>query len=1122
MINYSSYSMKRSTKFFGLLFLPLILILHNSCERQSEMVDKNDLGLFEKIPAEQSGIDFSNNITENDSINYFSYLYIYMGGGVAIGDFNNDGLQDIYFTGNMVENKLYLNKGDMQFEDITESSGVAADNRWVTGVTLGDANQDGWMDIYVSVSGKWVTRKNLLYINDAKEGAVPTFTESAESYGVADTGNTTQAVFFDYDLDGDQDLYVANYPLTEPGPNMEKYLRYRELGTPYEKSDRLYRNDGNGTFKDLTQEANLMKYGLSLGISVGDFNQDGWPDLYVCNDFVTPDYFLINNQDGTFSDENLKLTNHTSYFSMGSDVADFNNDGLLDLFQADMLPKSNRRIKENMATMNPEKFYSIVNNGLHHQYSANSLQLNIGNDKDGLPRFSDVARMTGLSSTDWSWATLFADFDNDGYKDVYVTNGVRRDINNQDFFKTPKEEQNKLNDLELTKKLPFEKIKNYAFKNNGNLSFEDIGEKWGIDYNGFSNGVAYGDLDNDGDLDLVVNNLDEKSIVYENTTTNRKLNNFLRLKMKGPQNNILGLGCKVWLENNGETQFQELTLTRGFQSSVEPIMHFGIGGDTSIEKVRILWQDGKEEILKNVASNQLLAINHKEAQTKKPTEKEKAKPLFQDITDKVQLKFKHQENPFDDFRYQVLLPHKTSEYGPALAIGDIDNNALDDIYVGGAYGQAGKMYHQDEDGIFSEISTEVWESDKKQEDVGATFFDVNGDGLQDLYVVSGGNEAKSESAYYQDRLYINKGEGKFERNMTALPQIRSSGSCVVPGDFDNDGDLDLFVGGRLVPRNYPKAPKSFILKNESTASKVKFVDVTEEIAPELSQLGMVTKAEWVDIDNDNYRDLILVGEWMPITYLKNEQGKFVNETEKIGFSNTAGWWFGMINEDFDQDGDKDFILGNLGLNYKYQATEAEPFSIYMNDFDRNNKEDIVLSYFESGTEYPVRGKGCSSEQIPVINYKFKSYEAFASASLADVYTTEELKESLQFKVNNFASIYLENQGDGKFKNVPLDNLAQIAPMNSMVIHDINKDGHLDVVYGGNLYGSEVETPRADASYGGVMLGTGKGGFESKMPYQTGLMVKGEVKAAKKIRLADDRTGILFAKNNDYLQLLEIL
>ncbi|MFT7156025.1 MAG: hypothetical protein ACI8Q1_001029 [Parvicella sp.] len=1118
MTKVFTYPMKAIFREFSCLLSLLIILIFGSC---SSTENKNSVRLFDELSADQSGIHFSNNITENDSVNYFSYLYLYMGGGVAIGDFNNDGLQDLYLTGNMVENKLYLNKSDLQFEDITQQAGVGADNRWVTGVTLGDANQDGWLDIYVSVSGKWVTRKNLLYINDAKVGEVPTFTESAESYGVADIGNTTQSVFFDYDLDGDQDLYVANYPLTSPGPNLDKYLTYRKMGTPYEKSDRLYRNDGGGKFKDMTEESGLMKYGLSLGISVGDFNQDGWPDLYVCNDFVTPDYFLINNKDGTFLDQNLKLTNHTSYFAMGSDVADFNNDGLLDLVQVDMLPKSNRRSKENMASMDPEKFNSIVKNKLHYQYSANTLQLNMGNDEDGLPHFGDVARFAGLASTDWSWAPIFADFDNDGFKDVYITNGVRRDINNQDFFNGSKAEQDKFDDLELTRKIPFEKIKNFAFKNNGDLSFDDIGEQWGIDYNGFSNGVAYGDLDNDGDLDLVINNLDEKSILYENRTSNLDANNYLRVKMNGPTNNLFGIGSKIWLENKGEIQYQELTLTRGFQSSVSPVLHFGIGKNTTIEKVKILWQDGTEEVLNNVEANQVISFNHKNAEPKKETIKSDTKPLFEDITEKVQLDHKHEENDFDDYRYQVLLPHKTSEYGPALAVSDIDNDGLDDFYIGGSHKRSGKLFRQKEDGTFKEVSSEIWDTDKNQEDVGATFFEANGDGLQDLYIVSGGNEEKSGSPYYQDRLYINRGNGAFERDITSLPEINSSGSCVVPADYDNDGDMDLFVGGRLIPRNYPLAPKSYILKNETTPSGIKFTDVTEVIAPELLNYGMVTKAEWVDVDKDNYLDLMIVGEWMPLSYFKNVQGKFINETESSGLSSTTGWWFGMISEDFDHDGDQDFVMGNLGLNYKYQANEKEAFSIYMQDFDRNNKNDIVLSYYEGGTEYPVRGKGCSSEQIPVINYKFKDYKSFASASLAEIYTPDELEKSLQYKVNSFASSYVENQGGGKFIIKALDNLAQISSINTLLADDFNDDGNVDIIAAGNLYGSEVETPRNDSSFGSMLIGDGTGGFKSQMPYQSGLMVSGEVKAAKKIKLSGGQEGILFAKNNDYLQLLKI-
>ncbi|CAN5383714.1 VCBS repeat-containing protein [soil metagenome] len=1084
--------------------------------------EKEENPIFTELPSKHSGILFANDLTENDSINYFNYMYIYMGGGVAIGDLNNDGLPDIYFTGNMVENKLYLNKGNLTFEDITQYAGVAGDDRWVTGVTMGDANQDGWLDIYVSVSGKWYSTKNLLFINDAREGEIPTFTESAESYGVADEGNSTQAVFFDYDLDGDQDLYVINYPIVPSRTSIAEYLSYRD-NSPYHRSDRLYRNNGDGTFTDVTLISGLAKYGLSLGVSVGDYNQDGWPDLYVSNDFSTPDYFLINNKDGTFTDQNLNLTNHTSYFGMGTDVADFNNDGLLDIYQVDMMPKNYRRAKENMDSMDPERFYNMVNNDMHHQYSINTLQLNMGNDSTGLPHFGDVAKLAGLSSTDWSWATLFADFDNDGFKDIYVTNGVRRDINNSDFFRSD-EVQNFDNQksLGLTLKIPSEKIENYAFKNNGNLKFTDVSKAWGINFNGFSNGVAYADLDNDGDLDLVVNNLDDISVIYENKTSDIEANNYLRVKLDGPKENSFGIGCKVWIEDNDEIQFQEMTMTRGFQSSVEPIVHFGLGKKEKIAKLRVLWPDGKEILLHGVKANQLITVNHLNATTESTSKAIIKTKFFDDITHKVLLKHSHRENSFDDFKYQVLLPHKISQYGPALAVADINNDGLDDFYIGGASGSAGKMFRQNIDGTFSEISIHAWEMDKAQEDVSALFFDANGDGLMDLYVVCGGNEFRKGDEYYQDKFYLNKGNGIFEKIDSALPKVTESGSTVIATDFDNDGYIDLFVGGRVTPRNYPTAPKSYILKNKSSSSTIKFVDVTEEVAPDLLDLGMVTQASCIDVDGDDYQDLILIGEWMGITYLKNEKGTFVNYSESAGLSDSQGWWFGMVSGDFDKDGNQDFIMGNLGQNYKYQAKEDSPFSLYVYDYDNNNKHDIVLSYIDKGVKVPVRGRECSSQQIPAIKTKFKDYHSFAIASLEEIYSTDHLEKSTHYQVKSFAHCFMKNFGNGQFELIPLDNFTQISSINTMVTLDVNQDGHLDVVYAGNLYGSEVETPRNDASYGGLLIGDGKGGFISQMPYESGLMIKGEVKSAQKIKLAGGHEGILFAKNNDYLQLVKIL
>ena len=1085
--------------------------------------DKSDAHLFRAVSSQQSGIEFENLLTENDSVNYFNYMYIYMGGGVAIGDLNNDGFQDVYFTGNMVENKLYLNKGNLEFEDITELAGVAGDTRWATGVTLGDANQDGWLDIYVSVSGKWETTKNLLYINDANEGELPTFTESAEAYGLADEGNSTQAVFFDYDMDGDMDLYVINYPIVSSRSNILEYLSFRDQA-PYHRSDRLYRNDGNQKFTDVTVSSGLAKYGLSLGVAVADFNQDGWPDIYVSNDFSTPDYFLINNKDGTFSDENLNLTNHTSYFGMGLDVADFNNDGLLDIFQVDMMPKSYRRAKENMDSMDPERFYNIVDNDMHHQYSINTLQMNLGNNPSGLPFFADIAKFTGLSATDWSWASLFADFDNDGWKDVYVTNGVRRDINNSDYFRSDEVKNFEFdNSLQLTLKIPSEKIDNFAFRNNGNLTFTDVSKEWGINFNGFSNGVAYADLDNDGDLDLVINNLDDKSALYENTASDKQLNNYFRIKLKGPEGNAFGIGCKIWLLDGSEMQFQEMSMTRGFQSSVEPIVHFGVGKKESVARIKVLWPDGKIQIIENQEVNQLLEVSYQNASLGNEPPIDNQPEYFEDITKEVGLDHKHEENKFNDFQYQVLLPHKISEYGPALAVGDIDNDGLDDFYIGGAHNFEGKLYRQNVDGTFSEVSEGVWKADKMQEDTGAVFFDANGDGLLDLYVVCGGNEYRSGDPYYQDKFYLNKGNGVFEKVEQAIPEMTSSSAVVEPFDFDNDGDLDLFVGGRVSPRAYPNAPKSYILRNESNSSTVKFVDVTQDIAPSLMDLGMVTQAKWIDLDGDSFQDLMIVGEWMGITYLKNDHGIFIDQSESMGIGEAKGWWFGLVKDDFNKDGLDDFIVGNLGENYKYQASEESPFSLYAFDYDNNEQQDLVLSYVdkEQGIRVPVRGRECSSQQIPAIKAKFKDYHSFATASLEDIYTTEHLEKSTHYQVKSFAHYFMKNLGDGRFKLSPLDNFTQLASINAMIPLDVNNDGNLDVVYAGNLYGSEVETPRNDASYGGLLLGDGEGGFISQMPYESGLFVKGEVKAAQKIKLTGGEEGILFAKNNGYLQLIKL-
>ena len=1117
--------MKKLTLFFTLVF-SLSSILFFSCEKKdSSVVEYNNTitKIFQQLTSKESGLTFSNNLKEDSIINYFTYPYIYMGGGVAIGDVNKDGLQDIYFSGNMVENKLYLNKGNLKFEDITKIANVASDDRWVTGVTMSDVNGDGWMDIYVSVSGKFATTKNQLFINQGvKENGIPVFTEEAEKRGVADEGKSTQGTFFDYDKDGDLDLYVANYPATGFKTPAYSYAIFLEKKDPI-KSDKLYRNIGDGTYEEVTKEAGLLNFGLSLSATVGDFNQDGWEDIYVSNDFASPDHFYFNNGDGTFTDKIKEVTQHTAFFGMGTDVADFNNDGLLDILQMDMTPEDNRRNKANMASMNIEGFWEIVNYGLGYQYMQNSVQLNNGITEEGLPHFSDISRITGMSSTDWSWAGLFADLDNDGWKDVFITNGTRRDINNKDYFnkieKATYQDKKDFKNLDLTLRMPSEKVDNYAFKNNGDLTFSPAIKEWGLSFEGFSNGASYADLDNDGDLEVIINNIDAPSVIYENKTVDLKKGNFLRIQLQGNKKNHLGLGTKIILKNKGQTQYQETTMTRGFQSSVEPIIHFGLGKEASVEELMITWSDGKVEILKDISANQILKIDYKNAQEKSPSNTTATK-LFSNITSNSGVDFSHKENAFDDYKHEILIPHRYSMNGPALAVGDVNGDGVDDFYVGGAMNQRGALYIQKENETFEMSNQDMWNGEAKYEDIGASFFDADLDGDLDLYVVSGGNEAKANSKHYQDRLYINDGKGGFVKNNNALPKIFASGSRVKTGDYDGDGDLDLFVGGRIVPRSYPKPAESFILKNEfKETGTLKFTNVTEQIAPDLSNAGLVTDAVWVDYDLDKKLDLVLVGEWMPITFLKNEGGRFVNKTKEYGLEKSTGWWYSIAADDFDKDGDIDLVAGNLGLNYKYQADENESFDVYANDYDKNGKLDIVLGYYNDGVQYPLRGKQCSSEQIPAIKVKYKDYNTFADASLEDVYSTEDLENSLHYQAWNFASSYIENKGNGKFEIRNLPNEVQLSSINGIIAKDFNSDGNLDLLVAGNLYSSEVETPRNDANYGKLLFGNGQGNFDPIPFSKSGFYLK---KDTKDLAILKTKKGIIIvsANNNSSVELLK--
>ncbi|WP_420602759.1 VCBS repeat-containing protein [Flagellimonas sp.] len=1085
-----------------------------TCKKAEKTAEIHQEKIFRKLDHKKTGVSFANNLKENDSLNYFTYAYIYMGGGVSAGDINNDGLIDLFFTGNMVSNKLYLNKGNLQFEDITEQAGISGDSRWYTGATMSDVNNDGYLDIYCSVGGKFKPKENQLFINNGDN----TFSEQAKEYGIDDPSNSVQATFFDYDLDGDLDLYVANYPPTPfNAPNFH-YAMKQKFPKPLE-TDRLYKND-NGKFMDVTEKAGLKTFGLSLSATVGDLNQDGWPDIYVSNDFSSPDYLFVNNKNGTFTEQVKTVTKNTSFYGMGVDIADFNNDLLLDVLQVDMTAQINRRAKANMASMNPALFWSTVNSGFHYQYMQNSLQMNNGNLLDSLPDFSNVSRLAGVSSTDWSWGPLFADLDNDGWKDIFISNGTRREINNRDYFKKiDKFGVHKDSTLAKSLAIPSEKIDNFAFRNNGDLTFERTNKAWGIEHKGFSNGSVYVDLDNDGDLEIVTNNIDDHATIFENKSS--ESNNHLTIKFKGTDKNPFGIGTKVTLFSNTGQQYQEMTLTRGFQSSVAPRLHFGLGDSQQIDSIKIVWPDNKVQVIEQPQMNALVTIDHLEAGN--PYEAldklSTSEKMFQQVVDtSLVVHHRHIENYYNDFDKEILLPHQTSMFGPNVAVGDLNMDNLDDLIVGGSSQNTTSIFFQKEKG-FEKVEMDVFTTGSGHEDMGIHIFDADNDGDNDVYIVSGGNEFSPVSKMLQDRLYVNEGKGTFKKSDTALPSMVTSGSRVHSFDYDKDGDLDLFVGGRLVPGNYPSPANSYILENVSEKGAPKFVDATTKIAPSLQKMGLVTDASWTDFDNDGWTDLMIVGEWMPITLLKNDQGYFTDVTEEYGLENSRGWWFSVKEGDFDNDGDKDFIVGNLGLNYKYKASENETFDVYLNDFDNNSTNDIVLSYFNEGEKFPLRGRECSSQQMPGIKQKFKNYESFSEATLADVYTEDNLKESLHYQVKSFASVYLENK-DGKFISHKLPNLAQLSVINQILVDDYTKDGHLDVLIAGNLHSSEVETPRNDAGNGLLLQGDGKGRFESVEGRNSGFYASGDVKDMQGIEISGERF-IVIAKNSDYLQFVKI-
>ena len=1093
----------------------VIMSFNVSCR----FIDESHNRMFKLHTSSQTGIYFNNALDETHEDNIITYQDFYSGGGVSIGDINNDGFADILFTGNMVPPRLYLNLGNLKFEDITESSGMNHSGKgWFTGTTMTDINNDNYLDIYICKSGMFAPddRQNLLFVNQGDN----TFKEQGMDYGLNHPGYAVNATFFDYDNDGDLDMFLVNQ-----GPEKfatEDLDRLRVESHPF-CGDKLFENTGNG-FADVTDKAGIISsiIGFGHGVAIGDINKDGYEDIYVSNDFFEHDYIYLNNGDKTFREVVKQSTKHISYYSMGNDMADFNNDGWLDIMVLDMVAEDNKRLKENLGGMNENTFRNRVEMGFHHQYMFNVLHLNNGNET-----FSEIGMLAGVSSTDWSWGPLFADFDNDGFKDLFITNGIRKDIRNIDWGETYRvlsrstsgkvEFQDSQWDL-LLHTMPTKKVVNYMYHNNGDLTFSKTMKDWGLDIPSFSNGVAYGDLDNDGDLDLVVNNIDEPAFVYENRKNQDENNHYLRMKFHGPGQNKLALGTQVILFIHENIQYQQLYLTRGYRSSVEPVLHFGLGEAENVDSIHVIWPDHKLTVLRDIAANQQLILNYANAHLQDYASSALPQYYFRDVTNDIALNHSHVENEFDDYQRELLMPHMLSKSGPALAVGDVNGDKLDDFFIGGAFRHAGHLFIQTPQGTFIDSENNCWFDDRNFEDVGVLFLDVDMDDDLDLYIVSGGNEFKPGLSLLQDRLYKNDGNGRFERAKDALPDIRTSGAVVVPYDLDSDGDLDLFIGGRTVPGQYPLPADSYLLKNEDG----RFIDITDEIAPQLRQLGMVTAAVWTDINNDKYIDLIVAGEWMPISIFRNLNNRFERiENIDNGLDHSRGWWWSLVSDDFDGDGDNDLVAGNMGENFKYKPSPEEPLELYRFDFDQNGQPDIVMGYYSEGELYPVKGLKQSSQQIPELIEKIPSYNDFAVATLDQIYGKENLRAALYYQAETFASCYIENKGNGQFKMHPFENYAQISNQNSILIQDVDEDGRKDLIMAGNFYPVEVETIRTDAGFGNWLKGDGKGHFHAIPAYESGLYVDGDVRDMKLIHI-QGRQIILVARNDDYMSAVEIL
>jgi hypothetical protein len=1089
------------------LIVPFLFLTILSCTDDDQKPDT----LFTLISSEESGITFSNNVRETASLNYNNFLYLINGGGVGIGDFNNDGLEDIYFSSNLESNKLYINRGNFEFEDVTVQAGVEAAEGFKSGATIVDINGDGFDDIYLCKSA-WTNNKNItrnqFFINNGDL----TFTESAEIYGLDDNGFATDAVFFDYDLDQDLDLFIINTPIDFRFTNIALVLEsiYKDERTlTFGGNDKLYRNDGS-KFTDVSEKAGILRdVGFGLSVSIGDINNDGFPDIYVANDFISPDYLYINTGKGTFLEKSDEYFKHITWSSMGSDLGDINNDGYLDLFTLDMKFTDYESIQRNIYTVNREQFNIRSKNGYHRQYMMNTLQLNNG-IVNGKQTFSEIAQMAGMPATNWSWSVLMADFNNSGFKDLHITNGIQRNVLDRDgqkaywnLLQQTKGKPTEMQFQQVIKKFPVDSVTNYGFINNGDLTFSDVSEEWGVNHPSNSNGVAYADLDNDGDLDLVLNNVNEEAYLYEN---NSNSGNFIQFQLFGPKGNASGIGARIKISYDNVTQTHEHQKSRGYLSSSTDIIHFGLDSAEIIDEILITWPYGVSQRLEDIKSNQRLEINFTDATALNNIEETQA-PYFSENNSLIKDPFIHNEIEFDDFSKQPLLPHKYSQDGPALCYADINNDGLIDFYAGGAKDQSGKVFIQDQNKKFNSILIDDFVKDRIYEDNNAIFFDANGDGFQDLFVSSGSYELKEGSADFLNRLYLNNAGLNFERSYK-IPEMFSSSKALASGDIDNDGDVDLFIGGYVIPGKYPFTSDCQLLINDRGIFKN---EIKSFASSELINPGLITDAEFVDIDGDDDLDLIVTGEWMPITIFENEEGKYIKLSEGNGLDKSNGWWKDIVASDIDSDGDIDIIAGNLGLNFRYKASEDNPFHLFAGDFDNNNTYEAILATRKGSKYYPVRGIESLTTQIPYIGKKFNSFKAFAEADLRDILGSN-FEAFPHYLTHTFESSIFINNGQNIFERHALPNHAQISVANSILVKDLDNNGRLDIIIAGNQYGMEVETAPLDAGISCVLLQDKYGSFNWIPPQESGLMLDRNV---KRTILIDDI--LIVGNNNDTIQ-----